>query len=205
MQSELDACKNSPEERKCQDLAKELDELQKECYHKQMKLQMARQSRMATQQNSRNKGSQHTFQPLPSSVAEDSYSEVFIDLVDDEWLEAGELDNGDSEVESIEADWDIDEEELEQSLSLYSSVPNTSYFEHGVAPQKTTSPAESSPMPVALRRKGQRYNDQVRDSRVTPSMTREEASSPFTSNFPRKRPGESIFKAPKAHSQQNSE
>lgn len=161
-----------------------------------MKLQMARQSRMATQQNSRNKGSQHRFQAdLPSSAStEDSHSEVFIDLVDEEWLEAGALDNSDSEEESIEADWDIDEEELEQSLSLYSSPSNTSYSER----ERGVAPLAESTMPVAPRRKGQRYNDQVRDSR----MTKEEASSissPFTSNFPRKRPGESIFKAPKTH------
>ena len=192
LQSELDACKNSPEEKECQDLAKELDELQKECYHKQMKLQMARQSRMATQQKSRNKGSHHAFQPdLPSA---DSPSEVFIDLMDEEWLEAGVLDNSDSEEENIEADWDIDEEELEQSLSLYSSASNTDYSEH---PQKA-SPTESSTMPVAPRRKDQWYTDQVRDSRGT-VMAREETSSPFTSNFPRKRPGESIFKTRSQH------
>lgn len=37
LQRELEACKNCPEELVCQSLSKELEELQKRCYHKQMR------------------------------------------------------------------------------------------------------------------------------------------------------------------------
>ena len=37
LQRELEACKNCPEELLCQSLSKELEELQKKCYHKQMR------------------------------------------------------------------------------------------------------------------------------------------------------------------------
>ena len=37
LQRDLEACKNCPEELVCQSLSKELEELQKKCYHKQMR------------------------------------------------------------------------------------------------------------------------------------------------------------------------
>lgn len=190
---------------------KELEELQKECYHKQMKLQTARQSRKsAPQSESTRRTQQHyTQRSQVSNYSEETFPESGDgELVDDEWFEAGMLDDFDSndegqednELEEEYYNWgDIDEAELEQDVADdFMDVDRT------VAPQSIPNRrTHASPPPPAPVLGQNRRNFSRTDSRKLPVSSLEvnrpdySLSSPCPSNVPRKRPGESIFKAPK--------
>lgn len=157
LQSELDACKNSPEERKCQDLGKELSDLQRKCYHKQMKLQTARQSKMVAPNTARNPYAVQQHPPRPEvttfSVHSENRDEVeVINLVDDddEWLEAGAFDtfdNGDDDDLDddvfMEVEWDVDEVELNSNSNQPISVEQQQEALKTSARQKSFLPAGS--------------------------------------------------------------
>lgn len=235
LQSELDACKNSPEEQKCQELGKELNDLQRKCYHKQMKLQTARQSRMVAPSTN-----QHLPQ-MPAHVGhsgECDEAEV-INLVDDEWLETGAFDKFDDDNDAtddvfIEDEWDLDEIELDRNMSQPSmerSVEQNHQMqeEHRtVSQQKSLSTAskcsaaatnfQSACASSTSGERGQRnrippipHTKGGSFTMPTPRGSQPKAIgnprehqvwSPFPGNIPRKRPGESIFKASKAQIQQ---
>lgn len=204
LQSELDTCKNSREEELCRELNKELEELQRECYHKQMKLQTARQSR-----NTPLAGNRKTLHSAYQQPEPDNYSETFTEsnLVDDEWFEAGMLDDFDSNDEGdIECDWDIVEAELEQDMIL-DCQPNSDRTDVEKFPAKLV-PHRNAPSAALVARDSSqteknRSKVQFRKP-VSSSEMRElsnpgySLSSPCSRGVPRKRPGESIFKAPKA-------
>ena len=111
---ELDVCRNSSEEETCKELSKELERLQRECYHKQRELQVARQNKSATtaaKQSSSNCASQQ--QPLHTDILEESFSQESENLEEEEWLyEAGIFEDFDSDG-GMEDDWDVNETELE--------------------------------------------------------------------------------------------
>ena len=113
MQSELDACKNSHEEETCKRLKKELEELQKACYYKQMKLQIARQNRTSDAlSRKRSRQCNHKFNSdYGMEIVRPVKKTNEVIIVDDEWLTAEDLDN--DEVRSEDSDWDIDDIELE--------------------------------------------------------------------------------------------
>lgn len=266
LQSELDACKNSPEEQICQELGKELSDLQRKCYHKQMKLQTARQNRMAAPQTSTRSAEYHyTTQhlPLPEKPPLNDHSEFYdeievIDLVEDDWLEAGALDNFDSNDDAddndvlMESEWDIDEvenqseyiQEEKSTLSRQKSFPPASFIPQRSTRNYSVSAAMTDFQTVSLsgntsstggkQGQGDRIpltktaqphtktprgsqlfttprepqpprgtQPQTRNPRGSRPQTRnpEGVSSPFVSNISRKRPGESIFKAPKVQNQ----
>ncbi len=79
-----------------------------------MKLQVARQSKSTANKRSNRYSSQQTPQ---SDFAEDNFSQESENLVEEEWYEAGSLEEFDSDG-GMEDDWDVDETELEQSLAL---------------------------------------------------------------------------------------
>lgn len=128
LQAELDACKNSPEEQNCQELSKELSDLQRKCYHKQMKLQTARQSRivpLSTNQHSTQKPD-HSGDCNEAEVINLVNDEAeIINLVDDEWMETGAFDKFDGDDDDddvfVEDEWDLDE--MDRNVNqCYSSV-----------------------------------------------------------------------------------
>ncbi len=215
LQSELDACKNSPEEKTCQELRKELGDLQRKSYHKQMKLQAARQNRMVAAANMRNRGYHYTSQqdaPRPSGSTDHRNETESMSLMDDEWLEAGALDDFDSDEDiGMETEWDIEEMELDMNPSQSTFGADCTEQESGekntTSLQKNYPPASSGTYQSA-KKHFQAANLPV--NAVNPRKTSKwqastssgaSFSSPLSSNIARKRPGESIFKAPKTHSQ----
>lgn len=211
MQSELDACRNSREEELCKELGKELEELQRECYHKQMKLQTARQSTKTAPAGNRKGLSGYTHrQPEPNSYSETFTESVHANLVDDEWFEAGLLDDFDSndegEIELDEYDWDIDEAELEQDMTLDSQPNSDRTAASKSIPCRNgtnTLPVTSTPGEKQTEKSHSRFHKPARSSSVSKEFNNlgYHLASPCSSSVPRKRPGESIFKAPKATNQ----
>lgn len=208
MQSELDACKNSREEELCKELSKELEELQKECYHRQMRLQTARQNRKSTFLSaSRNGPQQHTLQLEPNTHLETLTESETTSFVDEEWFDEGMLDefeshDGDEEGIDLE-DWeDIDEAELEEDMAANSPL-NSVVKENDTTGTRNRGCLSSD---VAGGSSEQDRAKQVRAPAVL-SVVRvhnDTLSSPHSSTTPRKRPGESIFKAPKGMASQAS-
>ena len=245
LQSELDACKNSPEERRCQDLNKELSDLQRKCYHQQMKLQTARQSRIAAPSIARNQYSTQQQHPLPELEASKGCDEVeVIDLVEDEWLEAGGLEKFDDESDDydyldddvfMEAECDVDEVEQSSYLDRPIGVGTRSEEQKlevtRTGNQRRTLSSAGTKYSMDFQRRTQQF-PQIPSNRsaqshttehhkqpyckpqgsqpwtATPKRTRSmdhsgalSLSSPFPYSITRKRPGDSIFKAPKEQNQ----
>ena len=208
LQCELDACKNSHEEEQCKELSKELEELQKECYHKQMKLQTARQSRKNAPQIESTRRTQQHYTQRPQAS---NYSETFPEsgddeLVDDEWFEAGMLDSNDEGQDDNELEeyiWgDIDETELEQDVPDDIMDVDRSVVPQSIPNRRTpTSPPPPAPVSGQAKRTFSRADSRklpVSSLEVNRSRPEYSLASPCPSSIPRKRPGESIFKAPKA-------
>ena len=126
MQYELDTCKNCPEEATCKELKRELEHLQKVCYHKQIKLQVARQSQNAA--TTASKTSKLSLTHQQPDFGDDDFPGECENLVEEEWYEAGSLEEFDSDG-GMGDDWDLDETELlleEQSLAVIEPNDNDS-------------------------------------------------------------------------------
>lgn len=209
----------------CRELTKELESLQKQCYHKQMKLQTARQSRKmkSTTLLSRSEYNHQSY--AASSVTDSTITESeCTELDDDEWLEeTGLLEDFESnEGGDIDLEWDFDEADLEQDFD--SSPPNdiqmvessdrsNTSSVHTVPQRKGHVPASNFKAANVVRVPSERAQTERAPSRpqlptvlsfVTKKLSNNHPysiSSPSSDNIPRKRPGESIFKAPKLPNQ----
>lgn len=203
----------------CKELNKELEDLQRKCYHKQMKLQIARQNRQASKGGYRSTLRQST--PEPDFSGEKDGLETTdksgsVDLIDEEWLEIGTLEEFENdEDEVLEDEWDIDEASLEQIARESRKLEENSISARKIPPRNfaplrnankhvanTAVPNDFHSAASSLGNRSQRTTrteptprPQLRKA-IASSFTGKETALASPSNVRRKRPGKSIVKVP---------
>ena len=251
LQSELDTCKNSTEEETCKRLHHELEKLQEENYRKQMKLQIARQSRHSNASKNICVSQEHKYHasstpdsPLvftDDSKAKNAYSFLpqndiesgSVKKNEEDWLDPEEfeeehmdaLEEGewDEKLELITPDdfstahvWEMEKANcFKQSVSHQKRFIPRYYSEHTIYKSSTNDLTEteagnvqapskiSTNEKIVYDRKRPSSLNHIQHSLASPIRKKKVTSAPMDSPdpnlIPRKRPGESIYKAPRTH------
>ena len=224
LQAELDACKISHEEETCKRLHEELEWLQEEYYRKQMKLQIARQSRhinkspmkvcKKNQQNQDNRTLSNSPTVFIDDIEEDNVcqpqnnDESGDRRVGENWHNSEDIEIDEEDVDALEeVEWD--EEKLEPAvindtgIHVWDKREKVNDFKEDVSYEekykmKAYNFQTASNLVdldnISMTSKTRKYDKERKSLRPSAPI-----NSPDPNFVARKRPGESIYKAPGTH------